>query len=284
MSRTLSASLTSHLATRSHSRCNMLLLDLRDGTSIGITDHDRDLTYDIGDGSVTYSSGTGVLTSDIALSCGLDADNYEVSGPVGDDFTLAGLLGGRFDRARVRLFQVNHKNLAAGAIKLLAGNVCDVKVDGGKFTLEIRSDVDRYNQVVGRVIMNNCDADFADGVRCQATATEITGTVTSATGGLLFTVSFAGSYANDFFNLGTAVGLTGENAGVTVEIFDWSAAGAVELFAPLPNTPAVGDTFTIRNGCGKSRADCMAHNAIRWFRGYPEVPGRKALMPAVPGA
>lgn len=284
MSRTLSAALTGHLATRSHTRCNMLLLDLRDGTSIGLTDHNRNLNFDLGEGEITYDSGTGILPSDVSLTTGLEADNYEVRGPIGDTFTLAGILGGRFDRARARLFQVNWKSLSAGAIKILAGNVSEARIEGGQFIIEIRSDADRYNQVVGRVVANTCDADFADGVRCQATATEITGTVTAATSGLVFAVSFTGSYANDFFNLGTIVGLTGENAGVTREIFDWSAAGGIEAFAPFPVTPAVGDTFTIRNGCAKSRTACMAHNAIEWFRGYPEVPGRKALMPAIPGS
>jgi uncharacterized phage protein (TIGR02218 family) len=262
----------------------MLLLTLRDGTVIGITDHDKDLTYDIGGGDLTYDSGTGILSSDISLSCGLDADNFEVTGPIADTVTLEGILGGRFNRAQVKLFQVNWKNLTAGAIKLLSGNVTEARVEGGRFIFEVRSDKDRYNQTVGRTITNNCDADFADGVRCFATATEVVGTVTAVTDAMRFTVSFTGSYANDFFNKGTVIGLTGDNTGTTVEIEDWTAAGAIILFTPLADAPAIGDTFTVRNGCGKSRADCMAFNAIQWFRGYPEVPGRKALMPAVPGA
>jgi uncharacterized phage protein (TIGR02218 family) len=281
--RTLSGGMTTHLATTAHSRCNMLLLELRDGTVIGLTDHNHDLDYDLGDGEVTYSSATGILPSDIAQSVGLEADNCELRGPINDTFTRAGILGGRFDRARARIFQVNWKDLTDGDIKTLAGNVSEARIEGGEFVLEIRSDTDRYNQVVGRVITNTCDADFADGIRCFAEATEIVGTVTAATSGLLFAVSFAGSYANDFFNLGTVVGLTGANAGVTREIFDWSSSGGIEAFAPFPVTPEVGDTFTIRNGCAKDRPACMEHGGILWFRGYPEVPGRKALMPAVPG-
>ena len=162
MSRTLSAGLTSHLATRSHTRCNMLLLDLRDGTSIGVTDHDKDISFDIGDGTVTYQAGTGILTSDVSLSAGLDADNYEVTGPIADVVTLEAVVGGRFNRARARLFQVNWKRLTDGAIKLLAGNVSEARIEGGKFVFEIRSDADRFNQVVGRLIINNCDADHGD--------------------------------------------------------------------------------------------------------------------------
>lgn len=284
MSKTLSAGLAPHLAGHSHTRCNMLLLDLVDGTSIGITDHDADLAYDIGDGTVTYSAGTGILASDVALSAGLDADNFEVRGPIGTTVTLAAVLGGVFNRATARLFQVNWNSLADGAIKILKGSVCEARVEGGEFVFEIRDDVDRLNQTVLRTLANSCSADYADQVQCFAVATDITGTVTSVTDSMRFTVSFAGTYANNFFNKGTVIGLTGANAGSTVEIYAWTSAGAITLFAPLAVTPAIGDTFTVRDGCGKSRSDCIAHSAIVWFRGFPEVPGSdQALKPAIPG-
>jgi uncharacterized phage protein (TIGR02218 family) len=284
VSRTLTAGMTGHLSTRSHTRCNMLLLDLRDGTSIGVTDHDKDIDYDIGDGSVTYQSGTGILTSDVSLSASLDADNYEVTGPIGDTVTLEAIAGGRFNRARARLFQVNWKDTTQGAIKLLAGNVSQGRVEGGRFVLEIRSDFDRFNQVVGRLITNNCDADYGD-ARCGATPESVVGTVASVSSALSFTVTFTGSYANDFFNGGTVEALTGDLAGTDpVEIFDWTSGGAITLFAPLAEAPAVGDTFTVKRGCGKSRADCMARNNILNFRGYPEVPGTDQIFkPTIPG-
>jgi hypothetical protein len=71
----------------------MLLLDLRDGTSLGFTDHDKDLAYDIGDGTVTYQSGTGILTSMCQCPRTLDGDNFEVTGPIGDVVTLEAVLG-----------------------------------------------------------------------------------------------------------------------------------------------------------------------------------------------
>lgn len=286
MSRTLTAAMSGHLATRSHTRCMMLLLVLRDGTSIGITDHDKDINYDLGDGTVTYQSGTGILASDVSMQTGLDADNYEVTGPLKDtgDFTLERVVGGRFNRARAKLFQVNWRNLSAGAIKLLAGNVSEARVEGGKFILEVRSDCDRFNQVIGRLIVNNCDADYGD-ARCGATPESVVGTVTAVTDAMTFTVSYTGSYADDFFNAGTVEALTGDVAGTDpVEIHDWSVGGSIVLFMPLVEAPAIGDTFTIKRGCGKSRADCMARNNILNFRGFPEVPGSDQIFrPTIPG-
>lgn len=284
MTRTLGGALTAHIATRSHTLCYMLLLDLRDGTSIGVTSHDEDIDFDIGDGVVTYLAGTGIFPSDIVLSAGLDTDNCEVTGPIDAIVTREMILGGRFDRARARLFRVNWKSLGSGAIKELAGNVSQARLEGGRFVAEIRSDMDRLNQIVGKLIVNNCDADYGD-ARCGDTPTEVVGTVTAVTDAMRFSVSYSGSYANNFFNLGTVTPLTGANAGgLEVEIFDWSVAGATELFTSLASDPVIGDTFTIRDGCAKSRAACMAHDNIINFRGFPEVPGSdQILRPTIPG-
>lgn len=280
MSRTLAAGIAGHIAGTAHTRATMLLFTLRDGEKIGITNHDKPLAYDYGTGEVTYQARTGIVPSDFSMSCGLDANNYEVRGPLSDLVTKEAVLGGRFNRARANLFQVNWKNLSHGAIKFPAGNISEARVDGGEFIFEVRSDVDRYNQVVGRVLANNCDADFGD-TRCGATPEEVEGTVTAVTSERDFAVSYTGSYADNFFNKGTVTGLTGANAGIVREIFDWSVAGSIELFEGLQSAPEVGDTFTVRNGCGKSRADCMGHDNILNFRGFPEVPGRPALRPAI---
>lgn len=283
MSRTVGG-LAFLLASSSHTLCNMLLLELVDGSQIGITDCTRDLAYDLGDGEVAYSSKTGIFTSNVSQSVGLDANNYEVTGPIGDLVTLDAVLGGRFNRARARLFQVNWKDLSAGAIKVMAGTVSEARVEGGKFVLEIRDDFDFFNQTVGRLITNNCDADFGD-ARCTATPVTVVGTVISVTDSMHLTVGYSGSYADDFFNKGTLVPLTGVLAGtLPVEIEDWATGGAITLFAPLVDLPAIGDTFTVRQGCGKARQDCMDRNNIEFFRGYPEVPGTdQVLRTAVPG-
>lgn len=289
--RTLSAGFETHLAGRAHTRCLMLLLVLIDGTKIGVTDHDRDIEYNLLGDTVTYQAGTGILASDISLSAGLDADNYEVTGPIADVVTLEAIIGGGFNRARAYLFQVNWKNLADGTAKILAGNVSEARVEGGKFILEIRSDFDRFNQVVGQLITNQCRFDFGD-ADCGVTPESITGTVTAVTDAMRFTVSFAGSYADDYFNLGKITALTGENVGAAkIEIFDWTSAGVVELFMPLPVEPAIGDTFTIETGCSKARMSsdptvrtCLSYDNVVNFGGFPEVPGSdQVLKPTIPG-
>jgi uncharacterized phage protein (TIGR02218 family) len=273
----------------------MLLLDCRDGDSLGITDHNHDLIFDIGDGNETYRSRTGILASDISMSTTLDTDNYEVRGPLGEHVTREEVLGGKYDRARARFFEVNWKSLSDGAIKLLAGNVSSARVEGGQFVFEIRSDMDRFNQVVGRVLANNCDADFGD-ARCGATVTTESATVTAVTDSMRFTVTNGGSRADDFFNLGTVTPTSGANAGgLPVEIVNWEDNGdgtaTVELFTPLVALPVIGDGFDVKNGCSKARKNddptiptCLTYNNVVNFRGFPEIPGSdQVFRAAIPG-
>jgi uncharacterized phage protein (TIGR02218 family) len=281
MSRTLGAPLVSHLASRSHTRCNMLLLDLRDGTSIGITDRDKNLDFDIGDGVVTYDANTGILSSDIALSASLDADNYEVRGPIGEVVTLEAILGGRFNRARARLFQVNWKSLGSGAIKIMAGDVAEVRPEGGQFVLEIRSDFDRFNQTVGRLLTPYCEADHA--TCCVQIAPETATTITSAVDAMTFDIADTLDPA-DHVN-GRLWFTTGDLAGtLPVEIFS-IVGNTVTLFAPLADTPGVGDALTVKEGCDRTRTMCATRfNNVIEFRGFPEIPGTDQIMrPAIPG-
>ena len=287
--KTATAGMIAHLAQRSHTRCWMLLLDLSDASTIAITDHNKDLDFDIGDGTETYLSGTGFKISNVSLSAGLEPDNFEVTGPIADTVTRAGLLGGRYNRARARLFMVNWKALGDGSLKFVDGDVGEARLNGGEFVFEIRSVKDRLNQVVGRILANNCSADYADQIQCFATPTDITGTVTAVTDAMRFTVSYSGGpYADAFFDKGTLRDFDGANTGNTpVEVYAWDDNGDgtadVTLFAPLGVEPDVGDTMTVRDGCAKTRAACMAHGQILNARAFFEVPGSdQVLKPAIP--
>jgi uncharacterized phage protein (TIGR02218 family) len=298
--RTTTAAMAAHLAGTSHSHVWMLRLDLADGTVIGLTSYDVDVPFDLGDaaGEVTYQSRTGAKISDVELMLGLSPSNYEVSGPFTDDLvTIDAVLGGRFNRAEARLFKVNPKVPAQGALKVLLGNVTDARPEAGEFVLEVRNEADRLNQTVGRTTSPMCDADFGlvpPDPRCGVVAETITGTVTAVTDDVSFTVSFAGGpFADDYFNFGRVVWLTGNLAGTRpVEIFDWTAAGVVTMLVPLAEAAAVGDTCTISRGCSKLRLSddtsiptCLTYANVVNFRGVGvDHPGTdKVLRAPIPG-
>lgn len=284
MSRTLGGPLTSHLGTNAHTRCRMLRLDLVDGSVLAVTDHQASLTIDLGDGSADYSPRTGILASDLSLSTGFDADEVEVTGPLvpvaTEDWhvTKEAVTGGRFDDATARFFQVNWNSLASGPIRLMKGRVVLAQVEGSSFKLTIRSEISRFAQEIGRTITAYCDADFGD-ARCGYDVVPVAATVASVTDARQFTVSFVGTYANDYFNKGTVLFLTGALAGTRkVEVSDWTSGGAVTLWTELTEAPQVGDTLELRQGCGKTRADCMAYDNTLNFRGFPDVPGTDQVL------
>lgn len=294
--KTLSAHLTTMLASRLHTRARCMWMALRDGTIIGITDHDRDITIDQTDNSgspVTYQANLGIMTSDITLQVGLDADNLEVSGPLSDTITRAGVLGRRFSRASVRVFEVDWSQDNPDILPLMAGHVADSRIEGGSFIFEVRSDFDRYNQTIGRLLSPYCSADFGD-TQCGVTPPSASATITSVTSDFQFILNLPGDYADDHFNYGTVEFLTGALAGTEpIEVSDYNGAlSAVVLLAPLAEAPEVGDTLTIKRGCSKLKksdnADlptCASYANVNRFRGFDQVPGSSTYLKiATPGS
>lgn len=298
MSRTLSANLATHIAGRAHTRATMLRLDLVDGTVLAVTNHDQDIAFNLGDGSAIYSASTGVLPSDLSLSTGFGADEIEISGPLREPseasppepniVTRSAVLGGRFDDAVARFFEVDWTTLADGPIRLMRGYVVNTEAPGGEFKFTVHTEMSKFAQQIGRTITGYCDADFGD-ARCGYTPDEISVTVTGVTDERVFAVDISGfspAYADDYWNRGTAIFLTGALAGIRpVEIFDSSAAGNIALWMPLPEPPEIGDTLTLRQGCydvatntSKTRPACMAFDNIVNFRGFPDVPGSDQVL------
>jgi uncharacterized phage protein (TIGR02218 family) len=281
--RTFGAALAGHIAGTAHKRCTMLRLDLADGNVLAITDHDYPMAFDLGDGEAEYTAHTGILPSDLSLSLGFSADDVEISGPITETglTTRTAFIGGRFDNARVRLFQVNWSNPAQGAIEGLEGYVVLAEVVGSTFKLTVQSQITKLAKVIGRSITGYCDVPFQS-VKCGYSEPDTPATVLSVTDAREFTVSFAGTIASDYFNRGEVEFTSGALLGcLPVRIFDFAGgvgAGAVALYSELAEAPAIGDTLNIRRGCGKTRPACMAYNNIENFRGFPDAPGTDQVL------
>jgi uncharacterized phage protein (TIGR02218 family) len=290
VTRTIPAGIAADFAAGHTTLARCLRLDLRDGTSIGITDHDQDLSVNLGDGALTYSSGTGALPSDVSLSIGFDADNYEVRGPINGVVTLPALLGGRYRRARARLFDVDWTNTAE-FYRLMAGKVAEPRVEAGEFVMSVRGAQDAYNQMIGRVLSPVCSHDYGD-AKCQAVVPEFPATVAAVASDMTFTLTFTGATPTaGQASFGLVEFLTGALAGCPpVEVFAL-AAGVVSLYAPLAEPPQIGDTLVLSGGCSKLRMSddpaivtCLTNNNVRRFGGFDQAPGSaEYLKYAVPG-
>lgn len=286
MSRTLTPGMVSHLASRTTTLATMLRLDLKDGTSMGFTDHDNPLTFDLGDGELEYSPWTGVDVAAIALVTGLEASNTEVSGPISDQITRTAVMGGKFRGATARLFMVNWGNLSDGPIRILKGEIGQCRIAGARFVFEVRGIAGRFNETWGRVLSPLCTADFGNiSTGCPVTRIEYPATVTAVTDDFKFRVSFSETHPDAYFDWGSVKFLTGDLAdAVEISIAKFTGStNEIELFEPAWKQPAVGDTLNVFRGCSKllRAADaniptCLTYGAVEDFRGFPEVPGARS--------
>jgi len=290
MTRTIPSALQTQLAAHRTCLARCLKLDLRDETTLAITTMDEDLFVNLGSSpGDLYRADVGAIPSNIALAIGLEADNFEVRGPIGDVVTVAGVLGGRYHRARVRLFDVDFQDTSR-TIPLLAGRVSAARVEAGEFVLEVRSATDAFNQTIGRVTSPQCSNDFGvfDTPRsyCQATALEWLGEVIAVSDNLQFTVAWSTSPApsatdvrNGLITL-TSGGLAGT---MPVEVFDYDGAGVLQAYQPLAALPEVGDLLTVREGCDQTRPTCKLKGQILNFRGFPDMKGTDIYKYPIPG-
>jgi uncharacterized phage protein (TIGR02218 family) len=281
LSRTVAAPLATHLATGSTTLCRMLLFVLRDGTKIGITDHNEDIDFSLPEasGSVTYSADSGFRISDVEQPINLDPGSYEVTGPIADIVTLEQLLGGRWRRATTYLFAVNFES-PASALDLMKGQITKTGPVGGQFRFEVLDERHKLSQIVGRTVTNQCPRNFAQ--CCVEIAPETATTVSSAASASVITVA-ASITGADFIN-GRLWFTSGDLAGTDpVEIFAVSGS-TITLFEPLASVPANGDALVLKEGCDGIITTCRDRfsNAIN-HRGFAAVPGSKALQPAIPG-
>ena len=105
------------------------------------------------------------------------------------------------------------------------------------------------------------------------------GAVTGVTDRRIFeAVSLAD--ADDAFNYGVLLWLTGANAGYEMEVKDWVlATHTITLFEKMPFVVAIGDTFAVTMGCDRRLATCKARfdNVVN-MRAEPYLPGTDEVL------
>jgi len=279
--RTLPVGLQAHLDTGATTLCWCWRLTRSDGTELGFTDHDRDLSFD----GTTFEADSGFTASEIASSVGLSVDNLEAEGALqSDHMSEADLAKGLYDNAVVEVWRVNWADVSERVL-VRQGNLGEVAINDGAFVAEIRGLAHELNQDQGRVYQGQCDADLGDtrcGVDLDNAAYLGSGTVDSTVSGASFAATGLGGFDAGWFTRGFVTWDTGGNAGEKMEVkLHTKASGTVTI--ALWQTPAVGvsigDTFTIRAGCDKQFTTCKAKfsNVVN-FRGFPHIPGNDFVI------
>ena len=280
MSKTLTAGMSSHLQGEVLSLATCWKLTREDGTVMGFTDHDVDLTYN----GVTYQADTGFTPTDIDSSAALNVDNLEVAGLLtSTSIQDADIEAGLYDNAQVEIFLLRWDEaptFASGAVILRRGYIGEIRLREGQFVAEVRGLTEALQQTVGDLYGPACRADLGD-ARCQVSLAAFTksGTVSAVTDRRDFTSSLT-SDPDGWFDYGLLTWTSGANSGYSMEVKRYTQSGGrFELQLKMPYDVQPGDGFNVYAGCDKTLTTCRDRfaNVIN-FRGEPHLPGMDELM------
>lgn len=274
--RTLSPALAGHLDGDATTMCHCWRVTRRDGTVLGFTEHDHDLRFD----GTEFWAASGFQAADSEAASGLSVEAGEVTGGFSSAvISEADVIAGRYDGARVEVFQVNWQ-ATEQRVLLRVQEIGDVVRAGGAFRAELRRLTHRLDQVQGRIYGRRCDAVLGDG-RCKVNLSHPaywgSGTVVAVLGETQIRVSGLDAAVAGFYRYGVVRFVDGENAGHRCDIEDHRRDGdavVLSLWLPPPLPLAVGDAFTVTAGCDKSFATCgeKFDNRLN-FQGFPHMPG-----------
>ena len=254
-------------------------LERRDGVTIGVTSHDRDLTI----AGLVYRATPGMLPSAISLSDGFDADSFDVKGALTSDaISAADLAAGRWDGATLEIFMADWTDPAAAPIFIAQGELGDVTVERNGFEAELRGRAALLDRPVVEQTSPECRAELGD-KRCRVDMAGHTrlARIVAVLGDNVIEVS--GAPSGDVNSFGRARWITGPNCGLEVPLA--RCDGARLTLRDVPHHQAsAGELIEIAEGCDKSLATCSGRfNNVANFRGEPHLPGMD-LLTRYPGA
>ena len=240
------------------------LVERRDGVTLALTDHDRDLAV----AGVTYRSAPGMTPSAVVRAEGLDADTMDARGALhAAAISAVDLDAGRWDGARVAMSAVDWSMPSAAPIALGEGTIGEVEVRGGAFSAELRGAAARLERPVTEATSPECRAELGDR-RCRVpmAGRRRVGRVTGQEGARVMLAAGAE------FARGRLRWIGGKNSGLSAMVVAADADGVTLEQAPrFDGTAALVE---ISEGCDATLATCRDRfGNVANFRGEPHLPG-----------
>lgn len=280
MPRTIPAGLQTHLEGGVLTLATLWKLTTTAAVVYGYTSHVADLVED----GVTYTSAQGVSPTSLKITLGQGVDNFNVMCLfTSTGITESDLRAGTLDGAVLDMFIVNYRDVAAGRIALFRGRLGNVTLRNGEWEAECRGLIQHARQPIGMIASPVCRWNFG-GAECGIDPATDTGTVTSRTNDREFASTGITGAGDGFYAYGIIEFTSGLNDGRRMEVKKYtSATGALELTQAMPFTVAIGDAFTIYEGCDGLWPTCKAKSNSARFGGEPHVPGLDKVLRRPPG-
>lgn len=168
-----------------------------------------------------------------------------------------------------------------GAVLLFMGRVGQITTTRGHATLEVVSHTELLDVMIPTGVYQPACRNTLYDLNCGASKASfgVSNTVSVASGPTRqsFSSTFSGVAAINMRDctLGTVTFSTGANAGITRTVKRQVAGTptAIEVVYPWPYPVAVGDAFTIYQGCDKTKTTCQGvFNNLGNFAGEPFIP------------
>lgn len=252
-------------------------IERRDGVTIGLTSHDRDLVID----GLTYRAAPGMTPSAVRSGIGLEGEDSDLAGALSSDaISETDLMAGRWDGAALELWLTQWEAPGDLWLSLARGEIGAVARKGAAFSAELIGAAAVLGAAVAPSTSPDCRATLGDracrvdlAARRRVVAVAAVEGAEAAVTGLV-----AGAYA-----FGTLRWLGGANAGLVQAVVDNGADG-VTLADPPAFAVAAGTLALLTQGCDRQMATCAGRfgNGVN-FRGEPYLPGMD-LLTRYPGA
>jgi uncharacterized phage protein (TIGR02218 family) len=243
-------------------------VERRDGVTIGLTAHDRDVTID----GLVHRAAPGMTPSAVERSDGLEADTMDVGGALTSAaIAEVDLIAGRWDGARVVVMAVDWESRTTVAA-LGEGTIGAVETSAAGFTAELAGMTAALQRPVVEETSAACRARLGD-ARCRVSMQgrrRFARVVASEAE--VMTLDAEEPSANGYAG-GTVRWFGGRNSGLSSAVA--ASAGATVTLRMPPAFPVVpGVLVDITEGCDKMLATCADRfgNAAN-FRGEPFLPG-----------
>jgi uncharacterized phage protein (TIGR02218 family) len=252
------------------------ILTRSDGTKLGFTDHDRDVTVE----GVACAAATGWTAGAAETDLGLKAGTATTAGALDSTaITEADIAAGRYDGAGVEAWRLDW-SAPSNAVLLWRGTIARLVRTGNAFTAEIEGPLWLLERSAGRTYGVLCDAVLGD-ARC---ALDVSGSAFNGSGAVASTsddrrllVTGIDAFAVGWFAGGRLTWTSGANAGAvqTVASHLVGETGVVLVLEEAALQPVIADdAFAIRAGCDKRFATCLSKFAnIANFQGFLDIPG-----------
>ncbi len=274
--KTLSIELQQHLEQPVTTLTDCLKLTRRDGMVMGFTSLDEPLLFD----GVNYVAQSGFQTNDMRDQSNIGSTDSQILALLNDDsVTEADVLAGRYDHAEIEVFTVNYTDLTQGKLTMRTGWLGEVETHNNQLSAEVKGLSHRLGNTIGELYSPLCRATLGD-ARCGVDLTSLTvsGTITEVTD-LRIMRDEALTQESGYFAHGLMTFTSGANAGISMEVKEFSQGGHIITVLPMPWLVAVGDSYSLQAGCDKTFSTCKDRfDNVVSFRGEPHMPGLDSLL------